>query len=147
MAQEDIPKAVKALMEAAKKASEKDPSSYGFKLGFGEEGIKTFEKYGTPFGDQPGDFHEPETDVHEKEKEVLIQALMPGAKKQDLDLRVGLEALTITCETKTHRYFKEIRLSCRIIPSTVTATYADGILEIVVKRATKEPAGDKVDIK
>ncbi|MDD1701366.1 MAG: Hsp20/alpha crystallin family protein [Methanoregula sp.] len=98
-------------------------------------------------------------DVYEKDDEVVVTAdLIPGIKKTDISIDlVNPQALLISCERKEEKeekkedYYIRERTSgsmTRVVPlpKPVTETgssakYEKGVLEIHLKKVTKEPRG------
>jgi len=102
-----------------------------------------------------GDFHSIRADIKENEKEYIIEAEIPGVKKEDIKLDLRDDRLTISVErseeTKEERsnYIRRERRYGSISRSfyvenvkneDVTAKYENGILSIVLpKSETKKP--------
>jgi HSP20 family protein len=104
----------------------------------------------------------PVTDLQDNEKEYVVTAEMPGFKKEDIELEVQDNSISITgyagwkydekgklfvckeraCET----FYREIELPEEIKLDDVKANLTDGVLEVILpKKAPKEKR--KVSIK
>jgi HSP20 family protein len=98
-------------------------------------------------------------DVTEKDDEVVVTAdIIPGVAKKDISLDlVTPQALEISCERKEEKkeekegyYLRERSFGSmtRIVPlpkpvteNASSATFKNGVLEIHLKKVTKEPGG------
>lgn len=123
-----------------------------------------FEDYWT----RPSDYEKeygtwaPAVDLREEDKRYVIQADMPGVKKEDIEINLENNVLTIRGERRFegevkketyHRieraYGKFVRsftLPARVAAEKISATHKDGILEIVVPKA-EESLPKKIEIK
>ncbi len=106
----------------------------------------------------------PAVDVEETENEYLFKAEMPGLKKEDVKISLLDNVLTLTGEKKTeekktdkekkyHRversygsFQRSFALSSPIQGDKISASYRDGILEIVVPKS-EESKPKEIDIK
>ena len=96
-------------------------------------------------------------DVTERDNEVVVTAdLIPGVSKEDISLDlINPQALEISCERREERkeekegyYMRERSFGSitRIVPlpkpvtdSGASASFKNGVLEIVLKKASREP--------
>ncbi|CAG8571398.1 7901_t:CDS:2 [Paraglomus occultum] len=118
---------------------------------------------GRLFNDYFGDFHvaprgqggasrwRPSIDVHETDKEYIVNAELPGVKKEEINLDLRDHALVISGETKQDNKFKEgnvyvqerrygsysrtIGLPNNIKADAVSAKFNDGVLEVTIPKA------------
>jgi len=91
----------------------------------------------------------PPVDIYENDKhEIVIQAEMPGLKKEDIDLRVENNTLTLRGERKResdvkddqfHRvervhgvFLRSFALPATVDGGSVSADYKDGVLTVVL---------------
>jgi HSP20 family protein len=104
----------------------------------------------------------PAVEIYEKENNFVVKADLPGVKKEDVDVSVIGDTLTIKgerkaskevkdedyyrCETHYGSFSRSITLPAAVDPRKVEASYQDGILEIQVPKA-KEAMPAKVEIK
>lgn len=111
-----------------------------------------------------GDWFAPEVDVTEEEKQYLVKADLPGMRKEDIEVSVTNNILTIKGEKKEETEKKEknfysrerrfggfqrsIQLPLEVDRDQVKASYKDGVLELVIPKAeSAKPKQIKVDIK
>ena len=93
----------------------------------------------------------PPVDIFEKSDNLVIRAEIPGAKPEDLDVRIENGVLSLHGERKreldvdeksSHRlervygsFTRSFSLPTIVDASKITATYKDGILEVSVPKA------------
>ena len=93
----------------------------------------------------------PPVDVLESKEAYVIRAELPGMKKEDFDLEVKDEVLTLTGERKSEKpadgveyrnvervsgkFYRSFSLPQTVKHDGIQATYRDGILEINVPKA------------
>ena len=97
---------------------------------------------------------EPSVDVYEKDDTYVVKAELPGVKKDDIDVSVSGDTLTIKGERKDETETKEENcylaersygsfMRSMALPSTVDAdnieaNYDDGVLEVKLPKSSKE---------
>jgi len=104
----------------------------------------------------------PRVDVYEKDNNVVIEAEIPGAKKEDIELKVKDNTVVIRGEVKKEEekkdenYFRKERFYGkfeRVIPlpadvkiEEAKAEYQDGILKLTIPKSVQEKEV-KIEIK
>jgi len=104
----------------------------------------------------------PAVDIHETDEAIVIQAELPGAKKEDIDIEIKENILTLKGERtedkeiKKENYYRQERRSGKfhrsftlpavIDPETVVARYKTGVLEVKILKS-EEQKPKQVDIK
>ncbi len=104
----------------------------------------------------------PAVDLREEEKRFVIEADLPGVKKEDIQIEVENSILTLRGErrfeneTKRENYHRIERaygkfvrsftLPSRVDASQISASHNGGILEVVVPKA-KESLPQRIEIK
>ena len=106
----------------------------------------------------------PALDVAERDHEYVVRAEMPGVKKDNIDINLENDVLTITAETRSEteekegdrilrqerrygRYTRSLRLGEQVDGTKVKATYKDGVLELVLsKTEAVKPKKINVDV-
>ncbi|WP_439028453.1 Hsp20/alpha crystallin family protein [Haloarchaeobius sp. DT45] len=73
-------------------------------------------------------------DIHETDDEIRVIADMPGVEKDNIKLECDGEALTIGAESEHRQYHERVELPTRVDEHTATATYNNGVLEVVFDR-------------
>lgn len=103
----------------------------------------------------------PEVDLKETDKEFILKATVPGIEKDNLDINVTNDNITIKGERKHEEEKPEERYHVRqtsygrfnvsyslpsdVKPEDVKATYKNGILEVNMPK-TQEAKAHKVDV-
>lgn len=93
----------------------------------------------------------PKVDVIDRDEEVVVKAELPGVKKEDLEVTLGDDSLTLRAitesETKEEKgqYFRReisrgefsrtVPLPCAVEGEKAKATFKDGVLEITIPKA------------
>lgn len=124
---------------------------------------RVFQDHLDPEGKGFGSTWVPAVDVEESENEYLFRAEMPGMKKGDVKISLLDNVLTLSGEKKTeekkldmnkkyHRversygsFQRSFALSAPVKADAITASYKDGILEIVVPKS-EESKPKEIDI-
>jgi HSP20 family protein len=105
--------------------------------------------------------YRPEVDLRETDKELVLSATVPGMGKEDIDIDVTGDSVTISGERKTEEekpgeryHFRQqsygsfclsYSLPVEVRPEEVKAHYKNGVLEIVMPKA-EEAAKHKVRV-
>jgi HSP20 family protein len=105
---------------------------------------------------------QPLVDIHETEEMLVIQAELPGVKKEDISIEVKDNMLTLKGERNLNKEIREenyyrrerasgkfqrtFNISVAIDPDKIVARHKDGVLEIKIPRS-KEQKPTQIDIK
>lgn len=104
------------------------------------------------------------TDITEKDGKYILEADLPGFKKEDISVDIDKDCLTITAEHKSEekeenadsyirreRYYGSYTRSFNvkgIDTEAITAAYNDGVLTLTMpKKETEVPAARRLEIK
>ena len=104
------------------------------------------------------------TDITEKDGKYVLEADLPGFKKEDISVDIDKDCLTITAEHKSEekeenadsyirreRYYGSYTRSFNvkgIDPEAITAAYNDGVLTLTMpKKEPEVPAARRLEIK
>ncbi len=104
----------------------------------------------------------PAVDVYEKDNEIVVKAQLPGCKKEDIEVTIQDNVLTIKAQRKQEEQVEEdgyyrreiaygsvvrtIPLPVAVDEEKVTARFEDGVLTIRAPKLEQEPSGRKVEI-
>lgn len=99
---------------------------------------------------------EPAVDVYEEDHKYVVKAELPGVNKDDIDVSVSGDTLTIKGERKDEREEKEenyylsersygnfvrsMKLPSTVDADNIEASFDDGVLEVKLPRSNKEEA-------
>jgi len=146
------------------------PRVYGFSMRIGPDGIPHVRKWGNA---RPGIGFLPRSDTHdckeeedgmhcrtcgpsyedgpcidilEEEKEVRITAELPGVDKEEINLDVSEEAMTLNVDSDRKKFTRELQLPCAVRPNTAKANTKNGVLEITVKKKSGKSSSKKVNV-
>ena len=145
---------VERIMEDAMKHASsphrEQPFVYGFSMRVGKDGMPQIQPFGsaapfTPEAISGDEVREPLTDVVESDKEVAVTVELPGVEKQDVNLHVAEDAITVKVE-KGRKYHKRISLPAKVVPPSAKATFKNGILDVTIERKADADDGHKVSI-
>ena len=110
---------------------------YGFtvKVGLGDQGPR-IEPFGNIRRDansgrtEVQEVREPMVDVFEEEDHLLVLAELPGIGKDDIQVDLKDDVLTITAERGEKKYRKEVLLPCCVPKDKMQVNCNNGVLEI-----------------
>ncbi|MEW6087329.1 MAG: Hsp20/alpha crystallin family protein [bacterium] len=89
----------------------------------------------TPKGPNVSEEREPITDIFDEKEELKIYAEMPGVNEEDIKIDLKGDILEISAKTGDRKYHKEILLSTKIRPDTMSFSYKNGMLEVKYKKS------------
>lgn len=118
------------------------------------------------FGDFPGitdmafNFN-PKVDISENEKNFIVEAEIPGVKKEDMKISLQENILTISGEKKTETsekkeknfyrsersygtFTRSFTLPEEVNPDKVDAKFENGVLRITLEKAAPKPVNEKL---
>ncbi|NUB90410.1 Hsp20/alpha crystallin family protein [Haloterrigena sp. SYSU A558-1] len=70
-------------------------------------------------------------DIHETDDEIRVVADLPGVEKDNIELECDGKTLTISAESEHRQYDERVSLPTRVNEHTASATYNNGVLEVV----------------
>lgn len=105
----------------------------------------------------------PEVEVIKRGGQLVVRADLPGLSKEDVRIEIMPEALTISGERKEEKeekgegfyrtersygtFFRRIPLPEGVKTEEATATFKNGVLEVVMAAPQREPVGRTLEIK
>ncbi|MEM0133722.1 MAG: archaeal heat shock protein Hsp20 [Thermoplasmatales archaeon] len=124
---------------------------YGFTYRLGPDGKPEFKEFGNiprEYSDVPSlEYREPITDVQKREGETDITIEIPGVTKDEISIETNDNILSIRVDKEGRKYYKEVELEDEILPENIKASYSNGVLDIVVKKApSKKKEGKRIPI-
>lgn len=135
------------------------PYVYGYSMTMGPDGKPVVREFGNvkpskrpgAFGFpeaklEPIEAREPLVDIVEESENVRIVAELPGVEKKDIQMKCAEDMLTISVNTPSRKYRKEIELPTAVDPDTSKATYNNGVLEVVLRKTKPRPRGKEIRI-
>lgn len=98
----------------------------------------------------------PVTELLEKGDKLIVRAELPGMKKEDIDVSISDNSLTIKGERKSEKeekkenyyfsersyggFFRTISLPATVDKSKIEANFSNGVLEITIPKAAESQA-------
>jgi len=119
----------------------KEPVVYGVNVRISPEGRPVVSQFGNVEKGRVRGEREPLVDVIEEKDVLRIVVELPGVEKEEIRLDASPQQLRVEVADPRHRFSKAVGLPVRVDEKSAKATYKNGILEVVFKRA--EPAGEK----
>lgn len=140
------------------------PSLFG-SWPFGESLFQDF--FGKDWNNFPSSMisQAPSVNIKDREKDFLIEAAVPGFKKEDFDVSVDNQVLTISASSKNEEEQKEenytrrefnyssfrrsFQLPENIVLDGIDGKYEDGVLQVVLpkKKVKSEKESNRINIK
>ncbi|MFC6716339.1 Hsp20/alpha crystallin family protein [Natrialbaceae archaeon GCM10025810] len=74
-------------------------------------------------------------DIHDTDEEVRVIADLPGVEKENIELECDGKTLTISAQSQHRQYDERVSLPRRVNEHTASATYNNGVLEVVFEPA------------
>ncbi len=141
---EDIDEMIRGMFRTMNELSSQADSNpntiyYGYQVTVGPDGKPHVREFGNVKPTRKGTFElasrQPFVDVviDEKENALKVVAEMPGVQKEDINLRVTEETLSIKAENKDRKFDSQIPLDAKVDPGSAKASYNNGILEVTLK--------------
>jgi len=134
-------------------ASNSNTVYYGYQVNIGPDGKPHVREFGNVKPTRRGTFElgsrEPfiDTVVDEKENALKVVAEMPGIQKEDIKLEAMEDSLSIKAENGERRYDTTVPLNSPVEPSSASATYRNGILEVKLKlKGAPKPKGLNIKV-
>ena len=111
---------------------------------------------------KPFNYREPLLDVIDRGKELLVQAELPGVGKEDIEIDLNENTLTIKASKKKvvteekegyfyqergyAGYYRTVPLPTRVDPDKIKVKYNNGVLEITLPKISEEVSRKKIKI-
>ena len=111
---------------------------------------------------RPSSIRMPSLDVYEEKDSVVVKAELPGMKKEEVEVNLAAETLTIKGEKKEDKEVKEddyyrrersygsflrsVSLPCEVKSAEIKASFKDGVLEVRMPK-TEEAKKKSIPVK
>ncbi len=132
-------------------ASELDDIYYGYQITVGPDGKPHVREFGNVRPAARGlveksGTREPLVDTAVNEDTFVITAEMPGVTKQDIQVSVAEDRVTIHAEKGEKKYHSEMPVELALDDKSAKATYSNGILELKIKLKEPKPKATEVKV-
>ena len=81
-------------------------------------------------------------DIHEADEELRVVADVPGVEKEDIELKCDGSTLTLDATGTDRSYSERIDLPVPVDEHSASATYNNGVLEVVFQRTSDSTSID-----
>jgi HSP20 family protein len=78
--------------------------------------------------------HDVHVDIHERDEEIRVVADIPGVDKEAIDLQCDGDTLQLEAGGGERQYNERVSLPGRVDEHSASATYNNGVLEVVFER-------------
>ncbi len=89
---------------------------------------------------------EPFIDVIDGKKEIYITVELPGVDKENINVELNKDTLTLDVKDPERGFTKEVDLPAEVTKKPVEAKYNNGILSITLKKRKQKKKGNKINI-
>ncbi|MCL4329545.1 MAG: Hsp20/alpha crystallin family protein [Candidatus Thermoplasmatota archaeon] len=130
-----------------------EPYVYGFSFRVGPDGKPHFQEFGNiperekgrlgPSVDLDQGVREPMTDISEDKEKIYITVELPGISKDNIDLKVTEDRVTVSVKDGNRSYYKSLELESPIMVDSTVAKFTNGILDLVLQKQRKDEQGGK----
>jgi len=128
------------------------PIVYGYSVTIGPDGKPVVREFGNVRREEGRswkaiqDKREPLVDVVSSGKEVRVIVEMPGVNKEDINVTVNDDSMTISVDREDRGYYKELKLPGVVDPKGARSTYNNGILEVTIPLKSSGEGGVKLRV-
>ena len=135
------------------------PFVYGYSMSIGPDGKPSIQEFGNvkpsrrpgAFGMEqpalePKNIREPLVDVINEPAQVRVVAELPGVEKSAIKTSINDDTLTISVDSATQKYYKEVHLPTGVEADNPKASYNNGVLEITLRKTQPKPKGREIHI-
>jgi len=128
------------------------PIVYGYSVTIGPDGKPVVREFGNVKSGEGRSWKaiqdklEPLVDVVSSSKEVRVIAEMPGVKKEDINLTVNENSMTIAVDREDRGYYKELALPGTVDPKGAKSNYNNGVLEVTIPLKSPGKGGVKLRV-
>jgi HSP20 family protein len=89
---------------------------------------------------------EPFIDVIDGKKEIYITVELPGVDKENINVELNKDTLTLDVKHPERGFKKEVDLPADVTKKPVEAKYNNGVLSITLKKRKQKKKGNKINI-
>ena len=97
--------------------------------------------------DDYADEAEPLVDIIEDNSSLMVLIALAGLDKDQIDLRVTENRLTVAVDTEDFEWYDELRLPTKVDTKSAHASYKNGVLEVRLEKLEKTIKDDKLSVK
>jgi HSP20 family protein len=90
---------------------------------------------------------EPLVDLLEEENKLVVLAALQGVKKDDIDLRITENCLTVSVDAADFEWYNELKLPTKVNPKSACASYKNGVLEVKINKVETPIKDSRISVK
>jgi len=144
--QDEISRMMDEVSKMYGEGSPKKPFFKGFKVGMNPDGSPHIEEFSPPKKKaKPAHValeRKPCTDVLESDQDIAVTLEIPDVSRDQIDVRVTEKRMIVEVNDQKNPYRKVVEFSSPVEPEKTTATYKNGILDVVI---LKKDSGKQKD--
>lgn len=144
--QDEISRMMDEVSKMYGEGNPKKPFFKGFKVEMNPDGSPHIEEFSPPKKKaKPANFaveRKPCTDVLESDHDIAVTLEIPDVSRDQIDVRVTEKRMVVEVNDHKKPYRKVVEFSSSVEPEKTTATYKNGILDVVIQ---KKDAGKQKD--
>lgn len=129
---------LKEMVQESVNESKQKPVVMGFTMRFDPQGKPVMEEFGDiAFREKEAwllEAREPLVNVNNSWEDIVLTVELPGVNREEIDLRLEPNKITVSVEREEVPYYKEITLMQEIFTENSKASFKNGVLEIVLKK-------------
>ena len=80
---------------------------------------------------------EPLVDLIDERNQIVVLVALPGVGKDNIDLRVTENCLTVSVDTTEFEWYDEFKLPTKVKLKSACASYRNGVLEVRLEKIEK----------
>ena len=131
----------KAFYTSSEKTLVRRNRVQGFSIKIGPDGKPRIREFNNrqPRQAEPevSDDLEPLVDIIEDGETLVVLAVLPGVKKDEIELRATESCLTVSVNADNFEWYNEFKLPTRVKPKSARASYKNGVLEVRLEKLEK----------
>lgn len=129
---------------------EGNPLVYGFSMRVGPDGQPVVQEFGSALPRNEDEAKEPAreplTDIIEAEDKVTVVMELPGVDKEDIKVDASDRSLDLSVDTAAKRLSKHLSLPCDVVGNSAEASYKNGVLQVVLRRASPKKKAKHIKV-
>jgi HSP20 family protein len=146
-----IDETVQKAFENSEKTPVRRNHIHGFSIKIGPDGKPRIQEFNNrqPQQNEPeiSDDPEPLVDLIEEANKLVVLAALQGVEKDDIDLRITENCLTVSVDAADFEWYNELKLPTKVDPKSACASYKNGVLEVKMNKVEKPIKDGRISVK
>jgi HSP20 family protein len=139
----------KAFENSSENSTIKNNKFQGFSIKVGPDGkprIKEVSKKQIQYDKEINFNSEPLVDIIEERGWLVVLVTLPGVTKNDIDLRIKENCLTVNVDADDFEWYQELDLPRKVKTKSASASYKNGVLKVRLEKLEKLINKNKIPI-